>query len=208
MRTRKLNQDCLENFFGNVRSRGGNCYNPTLFQFICTFKKLFSLNFIQHSKRGNCEDDFETLLNDLSTADPPPLHLIEEEKILYLPKEEDYQTLNLPYENALQYVCGYLYKKMPHKTYLRSMFGIYSKNITEVKSTMIFTYKKAYETTESSTFGSLFTSSISFVNFPIQYLSKLFCKIKIFYTLQHTNDNLKSLPRKSRKYVTLCNLYL
>lgn len=29
LRTRRLNQDCVENFFGSVRQQGGNCLNPT-----------------------------------------------------------------------------------------------------------------------------------------------------------------------------------
>lgn len=39
--TRRVNQDCLENFFGSIRQQGGNSVNPTPIQFERTFKKLF-----------------------------------------------------------------------------------------------------------------------------------------------------------------------
>jgi len=43
--TNRLNQDCLENFFGITRSQNGSCINPTPIQFQRTFKKLFCLNY-------------------------------------------------------------------------------------------------------------------------------------------------------------------
>ena len=54
LKTRRLNQDCIENFFGSVRQQGGNCLNPTPIQFSRAFKKLFSLRFLQHSDTQNC----------------------------------------------------------------------------------------------------------------------------------------------------------
>jgi hypothetical protein len=106
--TKKLNQDCLENFFGAVRAKGGNNNNPTAFHFICAFKNLFSLNFIVHSERSNCEDDFENLLNELNSADKIPATSLfdqqEQPAERYLPKEDEYKKNDLPYENALHYV--------------------------------------------------------------------------------------------------------
>lgn len=37
--TYRLNQDCLENLFGNFRNQNGNNVNPTPIQFYWAFKK-------------------------------------------------------------------------------------------------------------------------------------------------------------------------
>lgn len=47
--TRRINQDCVENFFSCIRQQDGNCVNPTPIQFIRVFKKLFSMKILQHS---------------------------------------------------------------------------------------------------------------------------------------------------------------
>lgn len=53
--TRRLNQDCLENFFANIRQQNGNCVNPSPVQFERTFKKIITLNLF-HSGTENCAD--------------------------------------------------------------------------------------------------------------------------------------------------------
>jgi len=56
IRTRKINQDYVENFSGCIRQQGGNCLNPTLIQFLRAFKKLFKMKMLQHSDTQNCAD--------------------------------------------------------------------------------------------------------------------------------------------------------
>jgi len=46
--TGRLNQDCLENLFGNFRNLNGNCVNPTPIQFFWNFKKIFFMNYFKH----------------------------------------------------------------------------------------------------------------------------------------------------------------
>jgi len=55
--TYRLNQDCLENFFGTVRTQNRNCINPTCIQFKRTFKKLFVMNYFEYSEGANCVKD-------------------------------------------------------------------------------------------------------------------------------------------------------
>lgn len=63
--TRRLNQDCLENYFGFVRQQNGNCINPTPIQFQRTFKKSLCLNLF-NSGTENCEADSDSLLIKVS----------------------------------------------------------------------------------------------------------------------------------------------
>ena len=70
--TRRFNQDCLENFFGQIRQQNGNTDNPTCLQFGRTFKKLFYKSYLSDSNvnTGNCEIDFDTILMEVRTQSP------------------------------------------------------------------------------------------------------------------------------------------
>lgn len=46
LKTRSVNQDCIENFFGSIRQQGGNSLNPTPVQFQRAFKKLFAQSYL------------------------------------------------------------------------------------------------------------------------------------------------------------------
>jgi hypothetical protein len=215
-------------------------------KFICTFKNLFSLNFIEHSERSNCESDFETLLNTLQSvivapsAEPPPE--------IYLPKETDYREKDLPYENALHYDSGYLMKKCLDQHTCKNCQN-YSTSFKELTSSTIMCYLKAFETRNKDLFGNLrtrmpgldfaqfvkemdycfvknfeilamennvglcftqlfekITFSMPCENFPKMFLMKLFCKVKLFYSLKKINADFKSAPTKSKKLITVCSL--
>jgi len=67
LKPRYINQDGLENFFGNIRSCGRRHVNPTPKSFIYAFKScLVNQTVSKHSPLSNCEDDFcERILTDL-----------------------------------------------------------------------------------------------------------------------------------------------
>lgn len=44
------------------------------------------------------------------------------------------------------------------------------------------------------------------IEFPKEYVMKLFCRLKIFHTLKYANSELKSLPRKQRKAINIMHL--
>ena len=56
--TRKINQDPLENYFGNVKSHDFRSNKPRCYQFEAIFKSLLLRNLTSKSSPGyNCEDD-------------------------------------------------------------------------------------------------------------------------------------------------------
>lgn len=106
LRTRRLNQDCVENFFGSVRQQGGNCLNPTPIQFIRAFKKLFNFKFLEHSETQNCTYDYDEILNVvevLNTNESTTSEFATSSTctILNIPTH-DYQSMDLPEENAFK----------------------------------------------------------------------------------------------------------
>lgn len=67
--TRRLNQDSLENLFGKIR-------NPTTVQFVRAFKKLFNVDLLKCSDKGNCLPDMDSILVQI----PPNINVYSEER--------------------------------------------------------------------------------------------------------------------------------
>lgn len=64
--TRNLNQDPIENFFGNIRSYGVRNVAPNCIAFEGAFKVLLLNNFSSpHSLQANCEQDQNQCLRTL-----------------------------------------------------------------------------------------------------------------------------------------------
>ena len=55
--TSRLNQDCLENHFSLIRSRGWFRHNPDTIQLNAAFKQVVVKNLLVPPKTGNCEND-------------------------------------------------------------------------------------------------------------------------------------------------------
>lgn len=64
--TRRLNQDPLENFFGQIRGHGGANTNPTPLQFKHSFVTLLLSSISNTTVSGNCEINNDPLLLTLS----------------------------------------------------------------------------------------------------------------------------------------------
>lgn len=176
LRTRKLNQDCLENFFGFIRQQGGNCVNPTPIQFTRAFKKLFSLKFLQHSDTQNCAQDIDEMLNlndslytDKSTSEfVPSVH-----EVLNIPTHE-YYSMDLPEENAFKYVCGFLIKKCTEIHSCDACINYMNENNAILDNTTLYCSFRAYNN-EENLFGNLNIPSNSFCVY-IRKLEEIFVK--------------------------------
>lgn len=62
LKTRRLNQDCLENFFGKIRQQGGHSVNPTPSHFISAYSKLSCMDLMDCLDTFNCSTDSDVLL--------------------------------------------------------------------------------------------------------------------------------------------------
>ncbi|KAL1502871.1 hypothetical protein ABEB36_007949 [Hypothenemus hampei] len=105
--TRRVNQDCLENYFGSIRQQSGNCVNPTPIQFERAYQKLFCQNYF-HSENTNCANDFSHLLT--KCKDLNSINVTSEYDEETLPtnilsiNECDYRNEPLLAQNAFSYV--------------------------------------------------------------------------------------------------------
>ena len=67
--TRRINQDCLENFFCCIRKSGGNNYTPNVLQMKSGMKNIVCNNILSDAYNGNCSDDVTPLISFLDRFD-------------------------------------------------------------------------------------------------------------------------------------------
>ncbi|KAI4467995.1 regulator of g-protein signaling loco [Holotrichia oblita] len=112
---RAVNQDCLENFFGSVRTYGRRNVNPNCSQFVTSFKALLVNNFMSyHSPGANCEEDYATGALDnlkcfLTGEELQGIHLLEDTSP-EVPIPQNIKKTRVA-ESTIAYFAGYIVKK-------------------------------------------------------------------------------------------------
>lgn len=118
LKTKSLNQDPLENFFGQIRSLGVRYTNPNCFAFIGSYKTLIINNFFSvHSPGANCEKDpnvpldnlNKLLLNNNEKEDCAVINV--EQELLPVTFGNNNQVSHLG-RNTVKYVAGFVVKKI------------------------------------------------------------------------------------------------
>lgn len=128
--TRRLNQDKIEQFFGEIRKGRVNSNSVTPQLFSCEFQKRWGLHFLQVINRGNCEDPLkafsETNLHHSQMVESvSSLECVQSLSSTLLEDEMKSETSTLPFievnfninesnflrVNAFDYFCGWLYLK-------------------------------------------------------------------------------------------------
>lgn len=114
--TRNLDQDCLENYFGQIRNACGNARNPTAIQFTRAFKKLLAIGYFHETEGSNCMEDSSDILLNITSESLKNIESFQEKKyenISPIIKIESTEYRNLISEegNALVYVGGYFLRR-------------------------------------------------------------------------------------------------
>lgn len=236
--TRRLNQDCLENFFVNIRQQSGNCVNPTSIQFEIAFKTLFCQNYFhsENTEHTNCAKDFDNLLAKIIDLEDESEVIIPVHTNILAIHESDYKNGDMLAQNSFKYVCSYLLKKAFEKHSCEICEQL--TNGTELNMDKLLIQFKAYE--DGSTNGALTAPREFFLQFvyklerifvanfekysikdkvglcyfndikemqfqhecsqfPIEYIKKLFLRLRIFYALKFANCDLNSKEAKKSK---------
>lgn len=127
--TYRLNQDCVENFFSQVRGKGGHRDHPTCEEFRSAFRDLQIDGLLTVSARGNCQEDigdllfsFESLQGTQETVVPGEGQPSVSQTCDVSWKEHDYslnsfvlsnsELLRQQELNVLAYIGGYLVNKI------------------------------------------------------------------------------------------------
>ena len=64
--TGRLNQDCIENFFSQVRAKGGHRFNPSAREFRFAYRSLCSNMILASIPSANCSFDSDVMLSSCS----------------------------------------------------------------------------------------------------------------------------------------------
>lgn len=170
--TARLNQDCLENLFCTLRQQNGNNTNPTPYQFLFAFKKIFLLNYFQHSDKANCINDLDKILTQIPTDSGQDISTLIADKTPFNFKrtcllsigQVDYRNLEIPDQNAFIYVCGYIMSKclIQHSC---EICLEYAKTQKKLDPSFLLCFFKAYENAEKSTFGNFNMPHENFYNY-------------------------------------------
>jgi hypothetical protein len=139
LRTRAVNQDCLENLFSIIRQNGMGNTNPSCYQFAHALKTSVLNNLTGSFCRDkNCEDDDGNLLSTLE-------EFLDNGFTLAKPIVDDHDnellTINVPNFNenslkdenldtqGLSYVCGYFVKKIKAMKCVSCLDALLSQNL-------------------------------------------------------------------------------
>ena len=122
--TDRLNQDCLENLFSQVRGNAGRIDNPSAGQLRTILRQIMVDQIFVHSKGSNCEEDSSKFLLRLSALkrarQVQPQFAPEDNAEDYtdllliatpLPPPKD-QYLQAAEDNVLTYIAGYIASKL------------------------------------------------------------------------------------------------
>lgn len=165
--TRRLNQDCLENFFGKIRQHNGNCRNPTPIQFVRTFKKMFSLQYFDVSEGSNCVEEFDQILTRLTPEKIKSFEIVCNSKTDFdkiILTGSDYRYLDFQQKNSFYYVGGYFIKKCFEKHTCKTC-GLYARGNKTLSEESIYMHLRAYQNLENDAFGNLKSPETSFFQF-------------------------------------------
>lgn len=203
--TRHLNQDCLEQFFGEVRSSSGNNRRVTPWQFSSIFPNLWGLQYLKIVQTGNCEHVQAEQLNAIRNQ-----RLVKETNWLQAKLTEEPRntfTVNLAEvvsvtnflkENSFVYVCGWLFRKCYDSHKCNLVLPILAN--ADPSLSLIFTTFKQFENC------NLLAPPSEFVEY-IREIEDQFCIL--FYDCCYVKgvaNHLSNIIRPNSQYICCENL--
>ncbi|CAH2105527.1 unnamed protein product [Euphydryas editha] len=191
--TRRINNDCLENFFGLVRQAGGNCREPTCLQYTRAFRKIFLCQILNLSDATNCTEDFDNILTQFLqfTKNRPQAQVCIQNPPEIQPKKKFSEKYDMPEENAFYYICGYLLRRCVenHKRDCLSSYIVNyaSSSAYETNEKNLYIRLRAYDTSRDR-FGGLQAPPDDFVDYIRRLETEL---MSVFTSCTGNNIGLK-----------------
>ena len=213
--TGRLNQDCLENFFSQIRARGGHRFNPSPREFSFAFKALCTNMLLTPVKAANCIQDGDEMLvalgaisqqktNKRKMNDDVEESLIAKKQKLSL---DSFCTDDMPVDSSIKsnitsYIGGYIITKAIK---CKECHQRLTDNGLVVSDANLYCHFKAYNHTNVSAFGSLNVPTDSYRIF-LERIESIFQSEVENYLC---SDNVvKDLIEQVEKDVPMCLLNL
>lgn len=116
--TKRLNQDCLENFFSCIRGTGGHRTHPTAYELQNSFCVICVNSWVQLSKSQNCENDGDDfIINLINCRDGDDINKHIQQDIIADESDDIFfqshiQKFSYGEQNVLAYLSGYIAKRV------------------------------------------------------------------------------------------------
>jgi hypothetical protein len=216
--TGRVTQDCLENFFAQVRSRGGNRSNPSAAEFSYAYKALAANLLLTPVKSGNCEVNSDDLLLDLAglgkgvktTKKTLPVPVRGDSVSVIEVETIDDFVVSKPVTNVITYIAGYVLQKLDIRSRCAECFALLTDNGDIVEDCQLLTHYKVYRHSSDGAFGSLCMPSRNVTEFLTRVekifnkeIQSLICSSHVLRRLQNQIQN--EVPSVG---VTFCSNHL
>ena len=204
--TGRINQDCIENFFSQVRGRGGHRVNPSSREFKFAFRALSTNMFMTPVHGANCMNDKDELL--ISLSDLSRSSISQKKKDVDVDERvgkrtkvcnvmpnalvdviEDFQ-LSSTVTNIVNYIGGYIVRKIKLGNKCPDCMSKLTSNRSIVEESDLLCHFKAHKHDTKSAFGSLIVPSpclsryLQRVESGFQkHIPKMLCATKLMATL-------------------------
>lgn len=188
LRTRAVNQDCLENLFATIRQYSAGNTTPNCFQFVSAFKTAILNNLAFKKSLGtNCEIDNNNLLDNLqnflcnfsriqnSIPNIETTIEIDDSKLPVSLDEKNFDT------QAIAYVCGFIIKKIDISKCDTCKNNLCTTDILNCHSFVIF--KEYDEKTRLIYASQYFVNMMSRIHDVVFYILRNFGHLKNIKTI-------------------------
>ena len=174
--TGRINQDCIENFFSQIRAKGGHRFNPSAKEFRYAYRNLCSTFILAAIPSSNCAYDSDVMLSTLARLsgdvcrsthrEEPAAKRPRLESSPMVLSADDFETPS-PVTNVLSYIGGYLVKKLrdsQHFTCERCLSALINTDMNVVEDGQLYLHLRAYSHGKGA-FGGLIAPSPVFTHF-------------------------------------------
>ena len=163
--TGRINQDCLENFFSQIRGKGGHRYNPSSKDFRYAYRSLCCRLLLTPVSSSNCEASNVPLLLSSVTVPAGSSHPHSTATVLgtshsastntssEVQSGSDF-TVSAPVANVLHYLLGYVLSKLNYPDCSVCVAVLFSPDNSVISDEQLFVHFKAF-THRNSAFGKL-----------------------------------------------------
>ena len=172
---RRLNQDCLENFFSCIRGIGGHNTNPTVYEFISYYKIATVNSVTRMTKYKNCEADDDIFILDLIKPGNkdycvnPAIDEDDLENDISSATAEEFDFVEI---NIIAYLAGYIARRSLESIKCEDCVKILVTDKVMSNETM-FIYLKDFFPTETEKFVGLYYPTNFFFRLLFKYLPYL-----------------------------------
>lgn len=113
--TRRLTQDCLENLFSVIRSKGFHNVTPDCSKFRSAVRGVMSNQMLMPSPDGNCELDLSKCVLLKSDFQKHCAGITLTKKVDHVVEDVDSLEIDIVQENSVSYVAGWACSKIDHE---------------------------------------------------------------------------------------------